>query len=87
MHNVEADIYFMGHVHEQKGQRNVRLGANATCDKLSARESIGVITGSYLKTYSNKCTSYGEVKGYTPTPLGAARVTIRPETREIKGEV
>ncbi len=87
MNNVEADIYFMGHVHDQKGQRLVRVAADAPCTKLITRESIGIITGSYLKTYAEGATSYGEEKGYSPTPLGAARVTIRPETRELRGDV
>jgi predicted phosphodiesterase len=87
MQNVDADIYFMGHVHEQKGQRQVRLTADADCKHIRCKETVGVITGSYLKTYASGTTSYGEEKGYSPTPLGAARVQINPETREVRGDV
>lgn len=87
MHNVDADIYFMGHVHEQKGQRLVQISANADCSLITQKTRIGVISGSYLKTYCSGHTSYGEAKGYAPTPLGAARVKITPETRELRGDV
>jgi hypothetical protein len=46
-----------------------------------------VISGSYLKTYAQGVTSYGEQKGYEPTTLGAAWVAIKPQTRDIWGRV
>lgn len=87
MRNVEADIYFFGHVHDQKGQRINTLGADEKCTKLVNFEKLGIISGSYLKTYSDHHTSYGEMKGYSPTSLGAAFVGIRPEDRRVWGEV
>ncbi len=87
MHAFDADIYMVGHVHDQKGQRLPTIGANAACDKIVARERLGIVSGGYLKTYAQGVTSYGEMRAYQPTHLGAAFVRIRPDTREMKGEI
>ncbi len=87
MQMFEADIYMMGHVHDQKGQRLVTIGADPACKNLIHHEKLGVITGSYLMTYAQGSGGYGEMKGYAPTPLGAVKVSIKPYTREIRGEV
>jgi hypothetical protein len=87
MRNFEADIFFMGHVHDQMGVRLTPLVADADCLKIRHRTKLGVISGSYLKTYAQGVTTYGEQKGYEPTTLGAAWVMIDPETREIWGRV
>lgn len=87
MNQFEADIFMVGHVHDQKGQRMVKIGASGECTRIEASERIGVISGSYLKTYAQGVTTYGEMKGYAPVPLGASFIRIRPETREMKGEI
>lgn len=87
MHAFEADVYMIGHVHDQKGQRLPRITADDRCEKITARDSVGIISGSYLKTYAQGVTTYGEIKGYMPATLGASFVRVRPDTGEIKGEV
>ena len=87
MRNFDADIYFMGHVHDQMGARITPLCADADCKKIRHRTKIGVISGSYLKTYALGVTSYGEQKGYEPVTLGAAWVKIKPDTRDLWGRV
>ena len=85
MRTFDADIFFMGHVHDQMGARIQCLTATADCLELRNREKLGVISGSFLKTYARGVTTYGEQKGYEPTTLGAAWVAIRPDTREMWG--
>lgn len=87
MQGFEADIYFLGHVHDKVGRREPVIGANAACTKLEARQRLGIISGSYLKTYAQGVTTYGEQRLYRPVCLGAAWVTIRPETGEMHGEI
>jgi hypothetical protein len=87
MRNFEADIFFMGHVHDQMGARLTPLIADDACEKIRHRTKIGVISGSYLKTYALGVTTYGEQKGYEPVSLGAAHVNIRPGTREVWGRI
>lgn len=87
MHAFDADIYFCGHVHDQVGKRQVQLGANSACNKLIQHVRLGVISGSYLRTYSQGTCSYGEQRGYAPTTLGAAWVAITPDKRELTAEI
>lgn len=87
MKNFDADIFMMGHVHDQMGARIQMLTSNASCTKIENRTKIGVISGSYLKTYPQGHTTYGEQKGYEPTTLGAAHIMIHPDTRELWGRI
>jgi len=87
MQSFDADVYMVGHVHDQVGRREPAIGANAACDELVARERLGIISGSYLKTYAENTTTYGEQRGYRPTVLGAASVTIHPASREIHANI
>jgi hypothetical protein len=87
MRAFDADIFFMGHVHDQMGARLTPLVADSDCLKIRHRTKLGVISGSYLKTYAQGVTTYGEQKGYEPTTLGAAFVQICPKTREMWGRV
>jgi hypothetical protein len=87
MDDFEADVYMIGHLHDQTGTRRVTVGANSECTELADRQSIGVISGAYLKTYQQGVTTYGEIKGYAPATLGASWVAIRPETRELWGRI
>lgn len=83
----EADIVMVGHVHDQSGKRIVRLTGNSQCTKIISKESLGVISGSYLKTYAQGQITYGEQRGYAPTVLGSAIVTFVPDKREFRAEI
>ncbi len=87
MRYFEADIYMIGHVHDDLGARITPLGANDACDHIENTTKIGVISGSYLKTYAQDVTTYGEQKGYEPVSLGAAWVKFRPGTGELSGRI
>jgi len=87
MHTFNADVYFCGHVHDQLGKRIGSISADTTCTRITDSERIGVISGSYLKTYKQNCTGYGEVKGYAPTTLGSAVVYITPAERKLRALV
>ena len=91
MNSFEADVYMAGHVHDQIGRRQPIIAANALCTELQTRDRVGIVSGSYLKTYALGTTSYGEQKGYPPVNLGAASVTLVPgngsKPNRIKAEV
>lgn len=74
----DADLYFLGHVHDQLAVRDVTITANQPCTSLVQKHKLGVISGSYLKTYSQDITTYGEQRGYSPTVLGAATIHLKP---------
>ena len=87
MDSFRADVYWCGHVHDQKGQRITSLGADPDCTTIKAYTRLGVISGGYLKTYQQGVTSYGEMKGYRPTVLGSAKVEFTPDKQTFKGEI
>ena len=55
-----ADIVIMGHVHEKKVHFKVPLDGDAKCGKIIQFQQLDVVTGSYLKTYCEGVTTYGE---------------------------
>ena len=87
MEFFDADIFMLGHVHDQKGQRLVSVGASADCSKLVEKDRIGVISGSYLLTYKQDITTYGEKRGYRPVKLGAVSVDITPYHRRVTAAI
>jgi hypothetical protein len=82
-----ADIYFLGHVHDQMARREPTLGANLDCTKIEQKQRLGLISGSYLRTYKQGSISYGEQKMYRPTTLGAAVALNKPFTREMEATI
>ena len=87
MTSFDAEIYMVGHVHDQEGVRMITVGADTYCTNLVQKHKLGVISGSYLKTYAQGVTTYGEQRGYAPTTLGAATVEINPHQHTFKGEI
>lgn len=79
-----ADIYMMGHVHVLDQHIDVKLHVSPDFKDIIEHCRLGVITGTYLKTYTNgSLPSYGEKNGYDPTALGSPAITIVPETGRI----
>jgi hypothetical protein len=87
MQAFDADLFFVGHVHDHVARKEPTIGADSACTKLVQRVKLGMVAGSYLKTYSQGSISYGEQRGYRPTSLGAAVATIHPETRDMEAMV
>jgi hypothetical protein len=83
---VEADLVMLGHVHEQFAKAFIRLQPDETCTEIGSKITMGLITGSYLKTYASGYTGYGEVGGYAPTTMGATRARYCPLTRSLTVE-
>jgi len=87
MNAFDASVYFLGHVHDQMARREPVLCANEDCTKLTQRVRLGLISGSYLKTYNQGSISYGEQKMYRPTSLGAAVATICPHSGRMEASI
>ena len=86
---ANADIILMGHVHTPADLPSVKLGANAECTKIEAKVQLGVISGTYLKTYKADMaggSSYGERKGYSPVVLGSPCIIFEPGTGRVMVE-
>jgi len=83
MQAFDADIYMCAHVHGEQSLAIPRIGADEKCQTLKERAALGVITGSYLKTYQlGVGAGYGERAGYGPSFLGAAVLHVEPDKQK-----
>jgi hypothetical protein len=86
----EANLILTAHLHEAIAKPFVRLYPNEDCSVIHQRQTMALITGSYLRTYTSGMVSYGERRGYTPTTLGMTKARYTPHNRtltvEVKGE-
>lgn len=71
----EADIYFMGHVHDQVSYLGAKIGTKETGGMREIRKAF-VVGATYYKTYMEGSTTYGEQAGYRPARLGCTKLTI-----------
>jgi hypothetical protein len=82
----EANLILTAHMHEQFAKGFVRLGADESCKKIIEKPALGLITGSYMRTYKEGTVGYGEVKAYAPTVLGVACARIIPCQKKLIAE-
>jgi len=78
LNSFDANIYWVGHLHDQLAKKKVVVCANERCTHLKDKIKLGVMSGSYFRTYAMGTTTYAERKGYAPTFLGCSVVKIRP---------
>lgn len=78
-----ADIYLKGHVHKLGVTQRTELGWGPQA--LATRDRIFMLTGTYLKGYSEYEVTYGERKGYSPSEIGGGVIVLDPKTRRIHG--
>lgn len=82
----DCDIAIMGHVHMKLDDESVVLTLDPRGRRISQRTRLGVISGTYLRTYhqdNDGSSGYGERALYEPVPLGSPCIIISPETREL----
>ena len=75
-----ADVYVMGHNHEKvvKDAEILDCTNSAKNPHLLARKRLYILAGSFLKTFEQGQTSYGEIKVYPPIPTGFTKIFIEP---------
>jgi hypothetical protein len=84
MNSFEADMYAHGHVHDIITDTKAYLTLN-DCNKIKQRAKVGAMTGSWFTTYTQgEGSSYGEIKNYPPTVLGAPRFVIVPDAGTVQ---
>jgi hypothetical protein len=92
--SVLAQIFLMGHFHEQLfdvkpvmqfnfDKRDPDTGKKGVVEELPR---IFLFTGSFLKSYVNGVCTYSERAMYRPNSLGCVRVRIKPYHRELHPE-
>jgi len=81
MEAVDADLVLVGHMHEMLSTTKVHLVQDG--DRIRQREQLGVVCGTYLRTYAQGPPGYGERRGYPPVSLGHAAIDIIPTTGQM----
>lgn len=82
---TNAEITLMGHLHDIISYPQIELWTDGT--RIRERVRLALMTGTFLKTYEQDITTYGEVKAYDPAPLGAPKVGLTPFERKTIGDV
>lgn len=87
MQSFDAELFFCGHVHDHVARKEPVIGADRDCKELVERVKLGIVAGSYLKTYAQGTCTYAEQRGYRPTSLGAAVARIHPGTGQMSAMI
>ena len=87
MDSFDADLVFCGHVHDHVARKQPILGINPDGTKIVERQRLGLVSGSYLKTYAQGTMGYGEIRGYRPTSLGSAVAELCPGTKTMRAAI
>lgn len=83
---IDADIYMQGHVHDLL----VKIIPRLECFKYSDRLGLSnhpmafMCTGSYLQTYKEGASGYGERRTYKPVTMGCGYIDVYPEDNEMR---
>ena len=79
MSTFQARLYVMAHVHEQIAFVDPQLGFDRACKEIVDSGRLGIITGSYLKSYGDSSSpGYHERALGRASFLGAATVDVYP---------
>lgn len=83
MNQTTALYTSVAHMHDIKVE-TVPLLDSGNDLHIKGRNRIGVISGSFLRTYTQSVEAgYGEMKNYDPTSLGYVRWEIRPSEEMV----
>jgi hypothetical protein len=86
-HFMDADLIMMGHGHKKVIAPPVLKICLDDRGNVGHRKQISIMTGSYLRTYVENATTYGEKAGYAPCDLGTVHVTLKPYVKDIHAEL
>lgn len=86
--NFDADIYLAGHCHKLGVSRAQRISIpEKGTPKLVSRPQVFGLTGCYTTVYEEDTSGYGERAGHCQPDIGMLRVSVRPQTVELKTEI
>lgn len=86
--NFDADIYVAGHCHSLGVSRKQRLSVpEKGTAKLQARAQVFGLTGCYTTSYKQDVSGYAERAGHIPCDVGMLKLTVRPQTLDIRTEI
>jgi hypothetical protein len=85
MGNIDGcHIYLQGHSHSRLVKTKTKLGWNPSFTKERAFTCFGAHTGSFLRTYQEGHSAYGERAGYPPVPIGPLEFRVTPTKAGVR---
>ena len=85
LRGFDADFYAMGHLHDIKVDVSSPLLTVNRAGKIVSKVRVAAMTGCWFKTYEQgQRPSYGEQRGFDPTPIGCPVFLMRPDTQQIE---
>jgi hypothetical protein len=84
---MDADILMMGHGHKKVIAPPVlKIGLDSQGNVTSTKQ-IAIMTGSFLRTYVEDATTYGEKAGYKPCDLGVVKIMLKPDIKDVHASI
>lgn len=81
--NMDADLYFKGHVHKRLIWQSETLAWGGK--KITHRPRVMALTGAYLKSYGETGTpAYAERAALAPVVIGGVVALLRPSTGALE---
>lgn len=71
----EADIYFMGHVHDQQGYISSKIACRDGGGMYDKTKAF-IVGATYYKSYMQGSTTYAEKMMFNPSRLGCTKLSI-----------
>jgi hypothetical protein len=75
--NHNADLVIFGHSHNTGAQREAVEEVDKA-DKIKVARRVGCYAGTFLHTTAEGATTYSEIKGYPPLPVGHVEIILTP---------
>lgn len=83
----ECDLVLFGHSHNTMVQKETVEKINRAYEA-EYHDRIGAYCGTYLKTTAEgRTSSYSEIKGYFPTPVGNIEIKLTPHSRRKRSRI
>lgn len=79
---IDADVYLIAHSHIKESEVKTQLYVD-NAGNIKQRKKVLGVTGSFLRGYSQGCSSYIEKMMLPPTDLGVIRLAIKPYVRDV----
>ena len=79
-----VSVFAMGHMHDKITYKKKKMFINHD-NQISSKTISFCAVPSFFHTYNDGSTSYGERALYSPTSIGATKITIKPFVEEYAG--
>ena len=79
-----ADLVMVGHWHTRQTVPGSVIALNRRGTRVQQAQRRGIVTGHWLRGYTQDTETYVERAGYPPSPVGCPVVELRPGDKSLK---